>query len=144
MQHLDLSLAQAVLAGQPFSVLLGTTIDRFDSEGVELRLALRADLTQQYGFAHGGVLGYLVDNALAFAGGSVLGGPVVTSEYKINYLRPALGELLIAQASVLHAGRRQAVCECKVFCRSAGEDKLVAVAQGTIALAGRPVAPAEA
>ncbi len=142
MQTFDLSVAQAVLAGQPFSVLIGTTIAEFGPDLVELRLNLRPDLTQQYGFAHGGVVSYLADNALAFAGGSALSRDVVTSEYKINYLRPAVGEVLIARARVTHAGRQQAVCECKVYCQNAGQEKLVAVAQGTIASMGHPIAPA--
>ena len=57
----------------------------------------------------------------------------VTSEYKINYVRPAIGEVLIAKATVVAAGRRQAVCRCDVLVRQDGEEKLCAVAQGTIA-----------
>ena len=58
---------------------------------------------------------------------------VVTSEFKINYLRPAVGELLIARAQAVHHGRAQAVCRCDVFVVQAGTEKLCAVAQGTIA-----------
>jgi uncharacterized protein (TIGR00369 family) len=57
---------------------------------------------------------------------------VVTSEYKINYLRPALGESLIARATVLYAGKSQAVCRCDVLAVTAGAEKLCATAQGTI------------
>ena len=141
MKSFDLSLARATLAGQPFSVLLGAAITEFGLDLVELRLTLRPDLMQQHGFAHGGVVSYLADNALAFAGGGALSRSVVTSEYKINYLRPAVGEVLIARASVLHAGKRQAVCRCKIYCQSAGQEKLVAVAQGTIASMADPIAP---
>src|SRR5690606_31835458 len=97
-------------------------------------------------FAHGGVVSYLADNALTYAGGAALGTAVVTSEYKINYLRPALGDRLVARASVLHAGRNQAVCRCDVFAvaRDTGET-LCAVAQGTIVRLsdGRPAAGRE-
>ncbi|KZZ30401.1 phenylacetic acid degradation protein, partial [Alcanivorax sp. HI0083] len=84
-----------------------------------------------HGFVHGGVVSYLADNALTYAGGSVLGDSV-TSEYKINYLRPALGERLTARATVLSSGKRQAVCQCEVIALNNGEERLVAVAQGTI------------
>lgn len=40
---------------------------------------------------NGGVISYLVDSAITFAGGSVLGEHVVTAEYKVNYLKPARG-----------------------------------------------------
>ncbi|MDF3888254.1 PaaI family thioesterase, partial [Cupriavidus basilensis] len=62
--------------------------------------------------------------------------PVVTSEYKINYLRPAIGEMLIARAECLSRGRQQAVVRCDVFVLKDGEEKLCAVAQGTIARMG--------
>ncbi|WP_353652900.1 PaaI family thioesterase [Zhongshania aliphaticivorans] len=72
---------------------------------------MRDELKQQHGFVHGGVVSYLADNALTYAGGSVLGDSV-TSEYKINCLRPALGEKLVAKATVLSSGKTQAVCQC--------------------------------
>ncbi len=129
-----LELGRRVLAEQPFSVLLGTQLVGFDSSGAELELSITDALRQQNGFAHGGVVSYLADNALTYAGGAALGTAVVTSEYKINYLRPALGERLIARASVLHAGRNQAVCRCDVFVVAAGAaETLCAVGQGTIA-----------
>jgi len=69
---------------------------------------------------------------LTFAGGSVLGDSV-TVEYKINYLKPAIGSTLIARAVVISSGKTQAVCECKIFTLSEEkEEKLVAAAQGTI------------
>ena len=89
-------------------------------------------IKQQFGFVHGGVISYAADNALTFAGGYALGPNIVTSEFKINYVRPAIGERLMARAEVVHAGRSQAVCRCDVFVLAGGEEKLCAVAQGTI------------
>jgi uncharacterized protein (TIGR00369 family) len=75
----------------------------------------------------------MADNALTYAGGTAMGVPVITSEFKINYLRPALGERLIARARAVHAGRSQAVCRCEIFTVQDGVEKLCAIAQGTIA-----------
>jgi uncharacterized protein (TIGR00369 family) len=130
---LPLEVARSILAQQPFSVFLGAEVTRFDAEGkAELRLAIKPEYLQQYGFVHGGVLSYLADNALTFAAGAAFGPAVITSEYKINYLRPATGDTLIARAEVLHAGKRQAVCRCDVFAVKDGAEKLCATAQGTI------------
>lgn len=82
---------------------------------------------------HGGVVSYAADNALTYAGGTMLDWAVVTSEFKINYLRPAVGERLIARAEAVYAGKSQAVCRCDVFMVVNGDEKLCAVAQGTIA-----------
>lgn len=128
-----LALGQQTLASQPFSQLLGAQLTALTAEGAcELRLPLRQALQQQHGFAHGGVLSYMADNALTYAGAVVLQVPVVTGEFKINYVRPAMGELLIARASCLHAGRTQAVTRCDVFVVQGGVEKLCATAQGTI------------
>ncbi|PHR64804.1 PaaI family thioesterase [Alcanivorax sp.] len=126
-----LSFGKNILGSQPFSVLLGTELEAFEPGKAVLTLAVRDELKQQHGFVHGGVVSYLADNALTYAGGSVLGDSV-TSEYKINYLRPALGERLTARATVLSSGKRQAVCQCEVIALNNGEERLVAVAQGTI------------
>ena len=130
--------AQAALRAQPFSVLLGAELISFDSTSVELRVPITSQVKQQHGFVHGGVISYAADNALTFAGGAALGPAVVTSEFKINYLRPAKGEILVARATVIHAGRNQAVCQCQVFAVADGEEVLCAVAQGTIASHGHP------
>ena len=126
-----LSFGKNILGSQPFSVLLGTELEAFEPGKAVLTLAVRDELKQQHGFVHGGVVSYLADNALTYAGGSVLGDSV-TSEYKINYLRPALGERLTARATVLSSGKKQAVCQCEVIALNNGEERLVAVAQGTI------------
>ncbi|WP_432210217.1 PaaI family thioesterase [Marinobacter alkaliphilus] len=120
-----------ILAQQPFSVLLGTELKAFEPGKAELSLIVKEELKQQHGFVHGGVVSYLADNALTYAGGSVLGDSV-TSEYKINYLRPAIGDQLIARARVLSYGKRQAVCQCEIVATDNGEERMVAVAQGTI------------
>lgn len=132
-----LQAGRAVLAEQGFSRLLGTELIQFDDAGAALRLPLRAELLQQNGFAHGGVLSYLADNALTFAGGTRLGPAVLTAEYKINYLRPAVGVALVARATVVYAGKTTATCRCDVFSvDEQGQEKLCATAQGTIARAG--------
>jgi uncharacterized protein (TIGR00369 family) len=126
-----LEWGRGFLAKQPFSQLLGAELTRFERGTAELTLALRDELRQQHGFAHGGVIGYLADNAMTFAGGSVF-GDALTLETKLNFVRPARGDRMLARAQVVHAGKRQAVVRCDVFCFENGEQKLCAVAQGTI------------
>ena len=128
-----LAFGRQALASQPFSQLLGAELTALQPGVVELQLPLTVQLQQQHGFAHGGVLSYLADNALTFAGGTAMRVPVVTAEFKINYLRPGVGERLIARARAVHVGRSQAVCSCEVFALQDGAEKLCALAQGTIA-----------
>ena len=132
-----LEWGRKVLASQPFSVLLGAELVAFSPGSAELRIPIKAELKQQHGFVHGGVISYAADNALTYAGGSALGPGVVTSEFKINYVRPALGEFLIARATVVHSGKNQAVCRCDVFVSAQGAETLCATAQGTITRLGQ-------
>jgi acyl-CoA thioesterase len=126
-----LNFGKQILSEQPFSVLLGAELTAFEEGKAELSLTIRDELTQNFGFVHGGVLSYLADNCITFSGASIL-GKCVTSEYKINYVRPAIGETLIARSTVLSSSKRQATCECKVYVLSNENEKLVAVALGTI------------
>jgi uncharacterized protein (TIGR00369 family) len=127
-----LAYGRQVLGAQPFSRLLGASLESWSPGVAEMAVPLSAQLLQHDGFVHGGVLAYLADNALTYAGASVL-GKVLTSEMKINYLRPAKdGERLVAVATVVGSGRTQAVCRCDVFVERDGERKLCAAAQGTI------------
>jgi uncharacterized protein (TIGR00369 family) len=137
----QLAVAQGILASQPFSSLLGTKLIAFGEGHAELCIPIRDNLKQQHGFVHGGVISYAADNALTFAGGNALGAGVVTSEFKINYLRPAMGDCLVARAHVMHAGKNQAVCRCDVFCVDGQEERLCAISQGTITRLG--ASPAE-
>ena len=128
-----LATGRQVLARQPFSVLIGAELAALAPGRCELHVPMTDRIRQQYGFAHGGVVSYAADNALTYAGGTALGVPAITSEFKINYARPAVGQRLIARARAEHAGRTQAVCRCEVFMLDeTGAEKLCALAQGTI------------
>jgi uncharacterized protein (TIGR00369 family) len=127
-----LEMGRRVLGSQPFSVLLGTELVSFGDGAAELKIPITPQMKQQHGFVHGGVISYAADNALTFAGGSALGPGVVTSEFKINYVRPARGEFLVARATVVHAGANQAVCRCDIYASDGGIERLCATAQGTI------------
>ncbi|PKN05336.1 MAG: phenylacetic acid degradation protein [Deltaproteobacteria bacterium HGW-Deltaproteobacteria-9] len=132
-----LAMGKQVLAMQPFSVLIGAELTAFSPGHTELKIPIRPELRQQHGFVHGGVISYAADNALTYVGGSVLGPAVVTSEFKINYLRPGLGDFIVARASVIYAGKSQAVCRCDIYAVSEGKESLCATAQGTISTIGQ-------
>lgn len=126
------ALARQIFDAQSFSRLIGARLSVLGDAQAEIVVDMRDDLRQQHGFAHGGVLSYLADNALTFAGGLALGGDALTAEFKINYLRPARGTRLIARAQSIGQGKRQAVCRCDIVSVEEGSERLCAVAQGTI------------
>lgn len=128
--------AEAALASQPFSRLLGTRVAGFGNGRATLQLLATEELRQQDGHVHGGVLSYLADNAMAFAAGTELGPAVLTAGMTIEYLRPARAAVLRATGVVVHAGRRQVTCRCDVVAvDAAGDTSLCATAQGRARLA---------
>lgn len=129
------TFAQQVFAAQPFSQFIGARLESVTPQSATIALDLQPHLLQQHGFAHGGVLSYLADNAITFAGGLALGGNALTSEFKINYLRPAQGTQLLARATARSAGKRQAVCQCDILALRDGREVLCAIAQGTVVAA---------
>jgi uncharacterized protein (TIGR00369 family) len=130
---LDLAMAQKVLDSQPFSRLLGARITAFGNGQAVLEVDVREELHQQNGYLHGGVIAYAADNSITFAAGTILGPAVLTGGFSVQYIRPATGVTLVARASVVHSGRRQAVARCDLFTVNAdGNETLCAVAQGTV------------
>jgi uncharacterized protein (TIGR00369 family) len=126
-------LAEEIFRAQAFSQALGAELAEVGPGAATIRMPVRPDLLQQHGYVHGGVLSYLADNAIAFAGGLALGGDALTAEFKINYIRPGTGAQLSAKATAIATTRRQSVCHCAVYAiTDSGEERLIALAQGTI------------
>ena len=100
----------------------------------EIRLPFRADLTQQHGFFHGGILGSLADAAAGFASFSLMpaDASVLTIEFKTNFLAPAKGALLIARGKVIKPGRTVTVAETHVHVLDDGTEKLCATLSATM------------
>ena len=131
-----LETGHLILNNQPFSRFLNAELIALEQGKAVLALTIRDEFLQQHGFVHGGLISYLIDNAITFAGGSLLGEKVVTAEYKVNYTRPARGQRLVATATVESAGSRLAVCRCEVVAIDGDNEKSCAIGQGTIAVLG--------
>ncbi|MET3662878.1 PaaI family thioesterase [Aquamicrobium ahrensii] len=126
------AFAAEIFNSQPFTRWIGAELVSVGSDHADIGLHVSGHHRQQHGFVHGGVLSYLADNALTFAGGVALGGDALTSEFKINYIRPARGGYLMARARTIGKGKRQAVCQCEILSNEDSGSHLCAVAQGTI------------
>jgi uncharacterized protein (TIGR00369 family) len=114
------------------------------AEGVcETSLVVQERMRQQHGFVHGGVIATLADHTTGGAARSVSGEKdVLTVEFKINYLRPAIGDRLRCTATVLRAGKTVIVAEALVYAGNAGKEALVAKLTETLFVAEDPKARA--
>jgi uncharacterized protein (TIGR00369 family) len=127
---------RASFARQRFMATLGATLERVAPGEVAIALPFRDDLTQQHGFLHAGVVTAVVDSACGYAALSLMepGAGVVSVEFKINLLAPAVGERFVATARALKAGRTLTVCTGELTNGAA----VVAVMQATMmAVRGR-------
>jgi uncharacterized protein (TIGR00369 family) len=127
---------RSTLEGQGFTKLIGAEVISVEPGVVVMALDRRPELLQQNGLFHGGVIAYLIDNATTAAAATVIDRgkrTVITAEYKINLVAPSTGDRLTCRAELLKPGRTLTVVEAKVYCRTDGEEKLVAVALATIA-----------
>lgn len=91
-------------------------------------------VSQQQGFFHGGAIGAIGDVAAGYAAYSLMpeGSEILTVEYKINLVKAARPPLLVAEASVLRAGRTLTVCRAEVFRVDGSARDLCAVLQATM------------
>jgi uncharacterized protein (TIGR00369 family) len=123
-------------ACQPAMVTLGITLDTVAPGRVALAMAHRADLTQQHGFLHAGMLATALDSACGYAAFTLMpvGAGVLTIEFKINLLAPARGPLLRFEAQVTKSGRTISVVDGQAFQFEPGaaERKLVATMTATV------------
>ena len=108
---------------------LGISIVRLEPGEVDLAMDYRAELTQQHGFIHAGIVTMLCDTACGFAALSLMpeDAAVLTTEFKVNLLSPAKGERLIAHGRVVRPGKKLMVCLGEVFAEEAGKRKQVAL-----------------
>ncbi len=114
--------------------LIGARLSLVEPGVVEITLPYRADLTQQHGYLHAGVVTTIADSACGYAAYSLmpLGSEVLSVEFKVNLLRPAQGARFVARAEVIKAGRTLSVVRADVFAVRDDERDLVATMQGTM------------
>jgi uncharacterized protein (TIGR00369 family) len=100
------------------------------------RLPVSADSLRPGGFISGPTQFSLADAALWYLTFTAIGRiepMALTSELSIRYLRPAIGDVLWARATLDAAGRRQVVGTVRVWTDDR-DDRPAATAQGTYVL----------
>src|SRR5262245_41394907 len=97
---------QASFAKQGLMKALGGKLRRIDPGSIEIELPYSDAVTQQHGYFHAAAIAAIADNAGGYAALTLMRADeeIVAAEFKINFLRPAVGSLLIADAAVLRMG----------------------------------------
>jgi uncharacterized protein (TIGR00369 family) len=125
----------ASFGAQGLMATLGAHLVSVAEGEVQIGLAFSKQISQQHGYVHAGAITSIVDNACGYAAltKAAPGCEVVTVEFKVNFMRPAIGERFLAIGRVQNAGKLLTVCTGEVRALSGTEWKVVAVMQATIA-----------
>lgn len=117
-------------ACQTLMSTIGAELTRVAPGEVTIELPFRDGLGQQDGFLHAGVVTAIADTACGYAAQTLMsaGRGVLSVEFKLNLLAPAVGERFIAAATVIRAGRTLTVVRADVHAGG----KLVATMLGTM------------
>ena len=113
---------------------LHAKLDEIDHGHAVISAPIHEGSRQQHGAAHAGLTFAIGDSAAGYAALGMFeeAKEVMTVEMKINLLRPAIGDRLVAEGRVVKPGRRLTVVQAEVFAETNGVRKSVALLQGTM------------
>jgi uncharacterized protein (TIGR00369 family) len=115
---------------------LGAQLTLVQDGEVHIALPFSKHLSQQHGYVHAGAITSAVDSACGYAAltKAPAGCEVVTAEFKINFMRPAIGERFLAIGKVQSAGKMLSVCtgEVRAFANAGDDYKVIALMQATV------------
>lgn len=119
---------------QGLMATLGARLVSVADGEVHIELPFSKQISQQHDYVHAGAITSVVDSACGYA--ALTKAPpeceVVTAEFKINLLRPAIGERFLAIGRVQSSGKLLTVCTGEVRALSGTDWKVVAIMQATI------------
>ena len=97
--------------------LIGARLVALEPGYCEIHLPWRADLTQQHGYFHAGIISTVVDTAAGYAGFTLMppDSSVLSVEFKLNLLAPGDGELLIATGEVIKPGKTLVIARGEAY-----------------------------
>ncbi|WP_339703820.1 PaaI family thioesterase [uncultured Sphingosinicella sp.] len=136
----NLARIRSSFAKQGLMRTLGATLGDISRGSVEISLSPSPAISQQHGFVHAGAISAVADTAAGYAALSTMapGRGVLTTEFKINLLAPAVGDRFIARGKVLKAGKTLTLAQAEVFAEKDGALRLIAFLTATLmAIEGR-------
>ena len=113
---------------------LGASLSSVRPGAVEVRLVHREELLQQHGLFHGGVTTTILDSAGGYAAFSLFkpGDEILTVEYKVNFIAPAIGDELVARGEVVKIGKSLSITRGEACVIKRGEETPCAIMQQTM------------
>jgi uncharacterized protein (TIGR00369 family) len=128
------SRVRASFAAQKLMMTLRAELAKVAPGEVAIEIPFSEELTQQNGFIHAGVITSIADSACGYAAYTLMAADsaVLSVEFKVNLLSPAIGEKFSARAEVIKPGRTLTICRADVFAINSGEEKMIATMLATM------------
>lgn len=119
---------------QMFMTTIAAALSSVGRGSVEIRFPFSQKLTQQNGYVHAGVITSIMDSACGYAALSLApeDADVLSVEFKVNLLSPAIGDSFLTRAHVKRSGKTLAVCSADAFAIQRGNEKLIATMLATM------------
>ncbi|MCD6067504.1 MAG: hypothetical protein K0S33_2330 [Bacteroidetes bacterium] len=132
-KHEDIVKNQ-MMANDSFSKWLGIELKEIRLNYCRLQMAVRKEMTNGFGIAHGGITYSFADSALAFASNSG-GEQSVSIETSISHIkRVEVGDILTAEAVELVKTGKTGIYDVKI---TKEDGSLVALFKGTVYRSGK-------
>lgn len=121
-------------AEQAVMKLIGAELIKTEAGEIDIKLPFRRDLTQQDGFLHAGIVTTIVDTACGYAAYTLMPADsrVLSVEFKVNLLSPAVGDYFVAEGRIIKAGKTLTVARGDVFAFQTQGKKLIATMLATM------------
>ena len=105
-----------------YAKLLGLNVVEVEMGRAKISMKIKEELTNPTKAPHGGAILSLADHTCGTAAMTL--GPCVGGQFSVNFTSsPKMGEEIVAEARVIHNGRRTRIIEVEV---KSQDDKLVA------------------
>ncbi|MFK7877904.1 MAG: PaaI family thioesterase [Paracoccaceae bacterium] len=117
----------------PWVLALNPKVTHMTNTGATLEIPITPDIARNGNMVAGQTLSALADTAMVIACGAANGEMILvgTVTLETQFLRPATGEKIVAQAEITRMGRSMAFARARLIAQPSGKD--VATASATFA-----------
>lgn len=108
-----LERAKNIFKNQEFQIFTGMKLESLEDKKSIISCENTKELSQGLGYMHGGMVAAILDTAGGFAAFTVIPSNchLVTSELKINYMRPVISKKVFGIGEVINHGKKLIVVE---------------------------------
>ena len=108
-----LERAKNIFKNQEFQIFTGMKLEKLEDKKSIISCENKKELSQGLGYMHGGMVTAILDTAGGFTAFTVIPSNchLVTSELKINYMRPVISKKVFGIGEVISQGKKLIVVE---------------------------------